>query len=44
MAKPCTNMRELRDRVAQHYGKKPIQYRLYIPMPASGDEKERRGA
>jgi P63C domain len=44
MAKPCTNMRELRDKVAQHYGKKPIQYRLYIPMPDSGAQKGQSGA
>ncbi len=39
MAKPCSNMRELRDRVAQHYGKRPVQYRLYLPMPSSDDQK-----
>jgi len=31
MAKPCTDMRELRDKVAEHYGRKPVQFRLYLP-------------
>lgn len=31
MAKTCTNMRELRDRVALHYGREPVQLRLYLP-------------
>jgi general stress protein YciG len=38
MAKPCTNMRELRDRVAQHYGKRPVQYLLYLPMRPSSEQ------
>ena len=33
MAKPCTDMRELRDKVAQHYGKQPVQFRMYLPAP-----------
>jgi hypothetical protein len=31
MAKVCKDMRELRDKVAQHYGRQPIQFRLYLP-------------
>jgi hypothetical protein len=34
MAKPCTNVRELRDRVALHYGKRPVQFTFYVPMPS----------
>lgn len=33
MAKPCTDLRELRDKVAAHYGRKPVQFRLYLPSP-----------
>ncbi len=33
MSKPCSNMRELRDRVAHHYGKQPIQLTMYIDSP-----------
>lgn len=33
MAKTCTDMRELRDRVAEHYGKHPVQFRLYFDKP-----------
>lgn len=33
MAKPCTNIRELRDKVAQHYGKTMVQFSLPLPMP-----------
>lgn len=33
MAKTCTDMRELRDKVALHYGKQPVQFRMYLPMP-----------
>jgi hypothetical protein len=31
MAKTCTNIRELREKVAQHYGKEPVQLTLYLP-------------
>jgi hypothetical protein len=30
MAKTCHDMRELRQRVAQHYGKKPVQLTLFL--------------
>lgn len=33
MAKTCTDMRELRDKVAFHYGKKPIQLTFYLAPP-----------
>ena len=33
MAKTCTDMRELRDRVAQHYGRHPVQFRMYFENP-----------
>lgn len=36
MAKTCQDMRELRDRVAFHYGKKPIQLTFYLPSPQRG--------
>jgi hypothetical protein len=29
MSKTCQNIRELRDRVAEHYGKEPVQLTLY---------------
>jgi hypothetical protein len=35
MAKTCTNMRELRDRVAQHYGRKIVQFSLALSPPSS---------
>jgi hypothetical protein len=33
MAKTCTDMRELRNRVAQHYGRQVIQFTLALPAP-----------
>lgn len=33
MAKTCTDMRELRDKVAQHYGRHPVQFRMYFDGP-----------
>lgn len=33
MAKTCNNMTELRDRVAELYGKQPVQLRMYLPPP-----------
>ena len=33
MAKTCNDMRDLRDKVALHYGKKPIQLTFYLPSP-----------
>lgn len=35
MAKDCTEMTELRDKVARHYGKGPVQFRLYLPISPS---------
>jgi hypothetical protein len=31
MAKTCRGMRELRDKVAEHYGRQPVQFRMYLP-------------
>lgn len=33
MAKTCSNMRELRDRVAEHYGNRIVQLTLSLPKP-----------
>ena len=30
MAKTCHNIRDLRQKVAEHYGKKPVQFTLYL--------------
>ena len=35
MAKDCVEITELRDKVARHYGKGPVQFRLYLPIPPS---------
>lgn len=35
IAKTCTTMKELRDKMAQMYGRVPVQYTLYLP--AAGD-------
>ena len=32
IAKTCGDIRELRDRVAQHYGKEPVQLTMYLPI------------
>ena len=34
MAKTCEDIHELRQRVAQHYGKKPVQFTLFLKPPA----------
>ncbi|MEE4208569.1 MAG: P63C domain-containing protein [Parvularcula sp.] len=33
MAKTCDDMHELRQRVAEHYGKKPVQFTMYLKQP-----------
>ena len=33
MAKACRGMRELRDKVAHHYGRQVFQFTLSLPMP-----------
>ena len=33
MSKDCHNMRELRDKVALHYGKRPVQLTFYVTPP-----------
>ncbi len=35
MAKTCTDMKELRSRVAQHYGRQIVQFSLSLPSPSS---------
>jgi hypothetical protein len=35
VAKTCHNMRELRDKMAEMYGKSPIQLTLYLPSNKS---------
>ena len=32
MAKSCTNLHELRERVAVHYGRGSVQFQLYLPI------------
>ncbi len=34
MAKTCTNMRELRDKVAHHYGRQIYQFSMSLPLPS----------
>jgi hypothetical protein len=31
MGKTCSTIKELRDKVALHYGKEPVQLTLYLP-------------
>jgi hypothetical protein len=31
MAKTCRDMRELREKVAEHYGHEPVQFSMYLP-------------
>jgi hypothetical protein len=33
MAKTCDDIHELRQRVAQHYGKKPVQFTMFLKPP-----------
>ena len=35
MAKTCYDIRDLRQRVAEHYGKRPVQFTLYLDRPQS---------
>lgn len=35
MAKTCDDIHELRQRVAQHYGKRPVQFTMFLKPPAS---------
>jgi hypothetical protein len=35
MAKECTDMRQLRDKVARHYGRRMVQFTLSLPAPDS---------
>lgn len=36
MAKECRDISELREKVALHYGKRPVQIRLYLPSSSKG--------
>jgi hypothetical protein len=38
MGKTCTTIRELKEMVALHYGKEPVQLTLYLPKRESHDE------
>jgi len=38
MAKECTDMRELRDKVARHYGRQVVQFTLSLPPPHQPNE------
>lgn len=38
MAKECHDMRELRDKVARHYGRQVVQFSLSLPPPSSPGE------
>jgi hypothetical protein len=33
MATACNSMIELRDKMAERFGKQPVQYRMYLPFP-----------
>jgi hypothetical protein len=33
MAKECRDMRELREKVARHYGRQVVQFSLSLPPP-----------
>jgi hypothetical protein len=37
MSKTCSTIRELRDRVAEHYGKEAVQLTFYLPKRRSTD-------
>lgn len=39
MAKTCINMRELKERVAVHYGKSPVQLTMYVDPPDKGSSR-----
>ena len=40
MAKTCETIHELRNRVAQHYGKKPMQFTLFLKPRSSSTDSE----
>jgi hypothetical protein len=39
MSKTCSTIRELRDRVAEHYGKEAVQLTFYLPKRQSTDDE-----
>jgi len=36
MASACHSIRELKDKMAEKYGRQPVQYTMYLPPPKSG--------
>jgi hypothetical protein len=38
MAKECHDMRELREKVAKHYGRQVVQFSLALPVPGSKED------
>jgi P63C domain len=38
MSKTCQSIRELREKVAHHYGTEPMQLTLYLPKPKEGSQ------
>jgi hypothetical protein len=44
MAKEYTDMRQLRDTVARHYGRRMVQFTLSLPVPDPGHGLRVRGA
>jgi hypothetical protein len=39
MGETCTTTRELREKVAHHYGKEPMQLTMYLPRQAAPDDE-----
>jgi P63C domain len=35
IARTCRDIRELKDKMAEMYGRVPVQYTLYLPMPSA---------
>jgi hypothetical protein len=38
MGETCTTIRELKEMVARHFGKEPVQLTLYLPKRESNEE------
>lgn len=39
IAKTCSSLSELKDKMAELHGRQPIQYRFYLPFPNPGESK-----
>ena len=39
MGKTCTTIRELREKVAHHYGKEPLQLTMYLPRQGTANDE-----